>query len=133
MFRVRDLDAFEGLEPAWKALQQRVPEATVFSTWQWNAPAARQFARDRLEVRLFETDGTVVGIAPLARRRHLGLRALVLLGGGLALYSMADYGDLLIAPDREHNVLEALVNDLERDASWDELWLQELPELPRRR
>jgi CelD/BcsL family acetyltransferase involved in cellulose biosynthesis len=51
-----------------------------------------------------------------------------MLSSGLADYSMADYGDLLMAPDREHEVLEALVDDLERDASWDELWLQELPE-----
>ena len=69
--RVTALSGLSRLEEAWTALQQRDPDASVFSSWQWNAPAARHFAagEDQLNVLLVEEDGAPIALAPLARRR----------------------------------------------------------------
>ncbi len=120
------LDDLRAVETAWRDLQDASP-AGVFASWPWASTVARHYATSRrLHVALATQDGAPIGLAPLAYRRFLGIRTLMLLNGGLAEYPMADYQDVLLQPGREQEALDALTGEL-ATAPWDLLWLQELP------
>jgi CelD/BcsL family acetyltransferase involved in cellulose biosynthesis len=119
-------EALPDLEAAWRRLEADSP-AGVFASWEWASTIARHQARSRrLHVALATRDGEPVGLAPLAYRRFLGIRTLVLLSGGLAEYPIADYQDVLLRPGHEQDALAALADEVAK-APWDLLWLQELP------
>ena len=125
--RIETLTELSQIEHAWRRLQCEDPDATAFSTWEWCSVAARHFVRDGdLRCLLVERDGEPVGLAPLALGRHIGLRTLMLVGSGMSAYSMADYGDVLSVPGANEAVLDAVLNHLDVERGWDDLWLQDL-------
>jgi CelD/BcsL family acetyltransferase involved in cellulose biosynthesis len=128
---VRSIDTLSSLDElttAWQALQLRSPDATVFSTWEWNKLAAQHFCRhSSLRVMLFEQDGPRA-LLPLVYRQAHTLRSLVFLGTGGLNYSPADYQDWLCADGSEDIAIDAFADELASKDDWDLLWLQELPQ-----
>ena len=130
---VRTVDGLGLIANAWMQLQCLSPDASVFSTWQWNHAAARHFWHpEDLHVTLVEDNGDPIALLPLARRRIAGMKGLAFLGMGPFDYGRADYADALIEPGWEQQACAAFVDDL-RAASceWDVLMLQDLPSCSR--
>ncbi|HEX5370675.1 MAG TPA: GNAT family N-acetyltransferase [Dehalococcoidia bacterium] len=125
----REYGELRRMEPAWRQLQDEMPNAGVFSSWQWNQPAARHFCNPSgLHVWLMQSGGEPVALAPLAWSRVMGQRLLSFIGTSLSDYSRADYQDVLIAEGWEDRACEALVDELDwLSGSWDVVRLQELP------
>src|SRR4051812_38405010 len=97
---------------AWQEVQMRSPDATVFSSWQWNYVTARHFAaKSALRVLIYELDRPVA-LLPLMYRKAQGLRSLVFLGTGGLNYSPADYQDWLCAQGHEDLALKAFTDEL---------------------
>jgi CelD/BcsL family acetyltransferase involved in cellulose biosynthesis len=124
-----ELDDLPRLEHAWRELQQKAPNATIFSTWQWNLPAGRHFCHPAgLHVWLMQSEGEPVALAPLAWSHIMGQRTLSFVGTCLFDYSRADYQDVLIAAGWEDKACAALIEELDwLSGSWDVVRLQELP------
>jgi CelD/BcsL family acetyltransferase involved in cellulose biosynthesis len=118
---VTDPAEFLALEPAWRALAERCPDATVFQTWEWNRAWWAAFGQHRqLFVVVARAGERVAGIAPLTRRRVGPLRLLEFLGAG-----RSDYPNFLVEVGA--GALEALLAALRARAdAWEVLWLRDL-------
>ena len=120
-----DLDA---IRDEWRQLDMRCPDLTPFSTWEWCSTVAEFYGGDRpFWVLTLRRDGELIGVAPFAEVRSMGLRVLQFIGSGLRRYPISDYQDLLVAPEYEDEALRALCDDLRGRSGWDMLYLQELP------
>ena len=125
---IETLPRLDELATCWQELQMRSPDATVFSTWEWNKLAAQHFCREsRLRVMMFEQDGPRA-LLPLVYRQAHTLRSLVFLGTGAQNYSPADYQDWLCADGSEDVAIDAFAEELASKEDWDLIWLQELPQ-----
>jgi CelD/BcsL family acetyltransferase involved in cellulose biosynthesis len=92
---------FANLAPAWNALHERSPGASIFTTWIWLFEWWRAYGAGRsLRILVAEAGGSPVGILPLhvQRERRLGCKVRVarLLGTGGDTYP-DDLGPLLAA------------------------------------
>ena len=126
--RLTTLPEIDALRDEWRQLEERCPDLTPFSTWEWCRSVAKHYGDGRpLWVFTLRSDGDLVGIAPFTETRLGGLRLLRFIGSGSGRYSMADYQDLLTAEGHEDEVVAAFCDDLARQPAWDVLHLQELP------
>ena len=126
--RLTTLPEIDSLRDEWRQLEERCPDITPFSTWEWCDAVAQHFGDGRpLQVFTFRDNGELLGIAPFAETPVSGLRFLRLLGSGFGHYSIADYQDLLLAEGHEDEVIGALCDVLAQHPTWDALHLQELP------
>jgi CelD/BcsL family acetyltransferase involved in cellulose biosynthesis len=120
-----DIDA---LQEEWRRLEERCPDLTPFSTWDWCGSVAKHYGDDLRPLVLAFRDGDdLVGVAPFAETRLAGLRLLRFLSSGPGRYPMADYQDFVVAEGHENEVIDALCDELARQRYWDMLHLQELP------
>ena len=63
---VRDIREWEALEPVWDRLLARIPERTVFQTYDYQRLWWRHFGGDNeLFIAVVLRDGAIAGIAPL--------------------------------------------------------------------
>jgi CelD/BcsL family acetyltransferase involved in cellulose biosynthesis len=125
--RLATLSEVDALRDEWRQLEERCPEVTPFSTWEWCGAVAKHHVGKRpLWVMTLRDGDELVGIAPFAETRLGGLRLLRLLSSALGAYSMADYQGLLLAGGREDEAITALCEDLVHRPGWDVLHLQEL-------
>jgi CelD/BcsL family acetyltransferase involved in cellulose biosynthesis len=120
----------EALAPEWNDLLQASRADTIFLTWEyisaWLDTVAPTAELQVLAVR--NQSGELVGIAPFHRRR-------IRLKGMLTYYclcvlgdyaSPAGYLDLIVHPDQEQSVLDALGAALTRRKDWDCIWIPKM-------
>ncbi|MGD0765942.1 MAG: GNAT family N-acetyltransferase [Dehalococcoidia bacterium] len=126
--RLTTLPEIDALRDEWRQLEERCPDVTPFSTWEWCGTVAKYYGGGRpfWVFALRDGDG-LVGIAPFAETRLGGVRLLRFIGSALGRYSIADYQDLLAAEGREDEVVAAFCDELARHPGWDVLHLQEVP------
>jgi CelD/BcsL family acetyltransferase involved in cellulose biosynthesis len=102
--------ALEALEPRWRALWRRCPDATPFQSPAWLLPWSRHIRRGRLLTFAGTLNGRLVGLAPL----YLAGGELRLLGEG-----ESDSLDFIVETGREKAFVAAVHRALEaRAASW---------------
>ncbi len=108
------------LQAEWVELLKQQPEPAPFLHPTWQRVWLEEFQDDReLLLLSVRDDGALVGIAPLLRD-----------GGRLSLvghYSICDYMDFVVAPDRSDDFFPALLHALLEEA-WSELELRGLRE-----
>jgi len=108
------------LAAAWAALLDRAPEPVPFLHPTWQRVWLEEFAGDRELLLYAVRDGEeLIGVAPLMR----GDGGLMFSGD----HKICDYMDVVVAPDRAADVLDALLPALAGEA-WDELSLWGLRE-----
>jgi CelD/BcsL family acetyltransferase involved in cellulose biosynthesis len=90
-----DIESLAAIEPEWRLLWDRCPEATPFQHPAWLMPWCRHFAPRRLSVITLRRGGRLIGLLPAFVRRESPVtpRALALLGEGIT-----DYLDALFDP-----------------------------------
>jgi CelD/BcsL family acetyltransferase involved in cellulose biosynthesis len=119
-FCVQDEEGFEEMASGWRSLAARMPEPSLFATYDWNRVWWKCFGRGReLHITGVARDGELVAIAPLCTARSVGgVRVREFLGS-----EEADQGRFLIAADQEPLGVE-LAQAAIRDAAWDllDLW-----------
>jgi CelD/BcsL family acetyltransferase involved in cellulose biosynthesis/glycosyltransferase involved in cell wall biosynthesis len=117
--RTVDRAALAALVPAWSALWDRCPEATVFQHPDWALPWCNHLLQGTVEAVCAWCDGVLVGLLPLFRWRDGAAEVLSLIGAGVS-----DYLDALVDPgcDGVHRALEEALGR----ARWDRLELSEL-------
>jgi CelD/BcsL family acetyltransferase involved in cellulose biosynthesis len=93
----------EGLLGAWKGLVHADPLASCFQSPGWCLPWYRSY-HDEYDpfVVVVETEGVLAGVVPLAVRR--GTREI-----GFATGTMADYRDIVAAPEHRATVVDELI------------------------
>lgn len=116
---VRVVDTAEGLEalrPAWQALQDRDPEATLFLTWEWLSQAfrANPLRWSVLVVEDPRDPGALLCLLPLKYRTHWSRSReefqTELEAGGRLLWS--EYTGFLCHPEHEAAALQAVTAHL---------------------
>jgi CelD/BcsL family acetyltransferase involved in cellulose biosynthesis len=119
----------DSLVQEWGALAQTSPSG-IFATPEWHR-AVQEGYGDRGEalVATIRDGGRLMGVAPFRMVSRFLFRDATLLGMGEGSYGLADYAGLLAVPGCEQSVAQAMVAWL-RNASWDVLDLQQLPEGP---
>jgi CelD/BcsL family acetyltransferase involved in cellulose biosynthesis len=124
-------EGWQALEPAWDPLVERSAGATIFLTTEWLRPWWTHFRRpgDQLRILVARDGGSIVGFAPLYRRRvgARGLGSLRRLGFIGDCSGDSEYLDFIIEPGREGDVLAAFLDHIEAEG-WD---LAELCLLPK--
>jgi CelD/BcsL family acetyltransferase involved in cellulose biosynthesis len=125
---ITDREAFDALEPEWRALEDEGAAPTLFHSWPWQAAWLDHLGRNAsLRTLVFMDWRKAVGIAPLVVRRAYGLplRRLQWIGAGVS-----DYHGLLVLPGYENAVLRAFAAYLESSARrfWDVADLHQLRE-----
>jgi CelD/BcsL family acetyltransferase involved in cellulose biosynthesis len=126
--RLTTLPEIDALRDEWRQLEERCPDLTPFSTWEWCSTVAEYYGGGRpFWVFALRDGGALVGIAPFAETRLGGLRLLRFIGSALGRYSVADYQDLLTAEGYEDEVVAAFCDELAQQPAWDVLHLQEMP------
>jgi CelD/BcsL family acetyltransferase involved in cellulose biosynthesis len=129
----RRLDELEELRPAWERLQQAVPSAAIFTTWEWLSAWWHAFG-DKCELftfASFDPNGELIGLAPLSLkmyRTHFGLnyRMLSFMADGSG---DSDNLDFLVLPGREQMFVSALLDYLlTNKATWDFARFNTLPD-----
>jgi CelD/BcsL family acetyltransferase involved in cellulose biosynthesis len=126
--RLTTLPEIEALRDEWRQLEERCPDLTPFSTWEWCYTVAKYYGGDRpFWLFTLRDGGDLVGIVPFAEARFGGLRLLRFIGSALGRDSIADYQDLLAAEGREDEIVAVFCDELARQPAWDVLHLQELP------
>ena len=90
-----DVESLAAIEPEWRQLWERCPEATPFQHPAWLLPWCRRFAPPRVAVVTLRRGGRLLGLLPGFMRRESPVepRALALLGEGIS-----DYLDALLDP-----------------------------------
>ncbi len=121
LVRVIDRDGLAALVPAWSALADRCPDATVFQRPEWLMPWCKHELRGTVESFGVWCDGILVGLLPLFRWRDGNADVLSLLGAGVS-----DYQDALVDPGCDGAAL-GLARAV-AGARWDRLELSELRE-----
>lgn len=114
---------FAALAPAWDALWQRA-DGLVFQShaWvdAWWRTAARRDDRDLL-IGLVWNGAELEAVLPFASKRRRGVRVLE-----WAANEYSDYGDVLLAPDRNRDAVAALWWEIAATGSFDLLYLNRL-------
>jgi len=128
----RSIGELEKLRPAWDRLLQVVPRATIFSTWEWLSSWWHAFGDDRelLTFASFDSNGALIGLAPLSLETHrtvagLKFRLLSLMGDGSG---DSDNLDLIVRPGEEQVFMSALLEHLRNDGGWDFARFNTLPD-----
>ena len=111
---------WDALAPAWSALQARArPPAGAFTTPQFQSAWWSAFDGDRqIDLRAVHDGDELIGVLPLMRRNG----SVQLIGDS----DVCDYMDIVAAPDREAEVVHALLDHLDAGGVTD----VELPGLP---
>ena len=102
------------LEPAWRLLWERTPDATPFQHPAWLAPWWRHLGKGALRTFVAERDGELLGVLPLCAVAEHGQVVLRPLG-----FDISDYAEPLIGPDERHATFAALAGALAEAQSWD--------------
>jgi len=122
----------------WERLRQLGDRDPLFMSWDWQSEWWRSFGTAHGLSATFAkaraSDGTTVAIIPMISwnaqaRQLLPTRRLQLIGhlfqGPAAMRT--EYLDLLIHPDWEQPVIDAMVRWLQGNRNWDEFILQDAP------
>jgi len=111
-------DEFDRLEQEWDTLT-RLSSVHIFQTFEWVRTWWKYLAQAnfRLHIILFDSNGSLVGIAPLfeERKNLLGIMPvshLQLIGRGLS-----DYLDFIVLPGNENRVFESFNSYLRSHAA----------------
>lgn len=124
-------EAFESLRADWGQLLACSASRSVFQTWEWQLACWQHFGDGHrlMLMAVRDSDGTLVGVAPLRVRRDgqlLSGRAVTFLG---ATRVSSDYLDVIAAPGREREVAAAIWEALlARAGDWDFLELSDVLE-----
>jgi CelD/BcsL family acetyltransferase involved in cellulose biosynthesis len=111
---VGDANAFATLKDEWDALVTRSPRSTLFGTWQWLYSWWEVFGQglDLHIVIARDSNGGMLGIAPLFKREIAGVRGAVELRF-IGCHSVgSQYLDFLIAGGHEEAVTAAILDHL---------------------
>lgn len=114
------------LAQAWRRLSAAQAEATVFSSYGFTRALWRSFGGNApVEFYAVEAAGEIQGLLPLTRRR--------VAQSGVAFTEIGFFrnhhtlrNDLLLAPDRQEEILSALLGALARNGGWQVLFLENL-------
>ena len=109
------------IEVDWRDLCGRCV-AMPFQQPEWLLSWVEAFSPHNIRVVEVRSGGTLVGLAPLLIYPRGRERVLALMGGGVS-----DYLDLLVDPDREHEILIAIADVLKKLNDWTTLDLTDLP------
>jgi CelD/BcsL family acetyltransferase involved in cellulose biosynthesis len=132
----RDLDDLQTLVPAWNELLSVYAPATTFCSWEWLSSWWRAFggARELLVLAFYHrspnSDGELIGLAPLSVERHgiagpISLKKVRLMGDGSG---DSDNLDMPVRPGWEEQFAVALSRYLnEQKGLWDFCELNTLP------
>ncbi len=136
---VRDLPAFEKLQPEWNELLRRSPNNSVTLTWEWlwNWWAVYHHGRELCVVAVYDGD-RLIGAAPMLTRRRVHrayrlvpFRRAELLASGepTADAICSDYIDWIAESGREQEVVQAALGQFLGPLAheWDELVLPDVP------
>jgi CelD/BcsL family acetyltransferase involved in cellulose biosynthesis len=131
---VTNLDGWQALEPDWNRVLERSASATVFLTMEWLWPWWCHFhrSRDSLNILVAREGNSIVGLAPLYRRRvsAYGLGSLGRIGFIGDYSGDSEYLDFIVEPGREAEALAMFFDHIEHcHGGWD---LAELRLLPKR-
>lgn len=111
-------EELDPLAPEWAALLDRTPEPVAFLHPTWHRVWLEEFQDGRELLLLAVRDGAeLVGVAPLLRADG----KLSFVGN----YSICDYMDFVVAPDRATEVFAALLTTLQSEA-WSQIELRGL-------
>ena len=81
---IQDLDALTALEPAWRALYERAPEASPFQHPAWLLPWWNVFGSGQLLCFALWEEGCLVGLVPAFLHPWNGKRQVTFLGNGVS-------------------------------------------------
>ncbi len=112
--RIDSLDRFLSLQPEWNSLLDRSEAKCVFLTHEWLSTWWKHLAEGRkLHIVTVRDENRLIGILPTALRSvqlaRMMPRMLEFLGSGVI---GSDYLDLIVDPDRESEVLDAVAHQL---------------------
>src|ERR1700730_12163440 len=96
--------------------------ATPFQRPEWILSWVDAFSPQNITAVEVRSGGTLVGLAPLLIYSRGEERVLAFMGGG-----SSDYLDFLIDPQREHDIVVAILNVLRQLDHWTTLDLTDLP------
>jgi CelD/BcsL family acetyltransferase involved in cellulose biosynthesis len=105
----------------WNDLCDRC-RVTPFQRPEWMLSWVEAFSPHNIRVIEVRSGGTLVGLAPLLIYTRGQERVLAFMGGGVS-----DYLDLLIHPQREHEIVLAILDALRQLHDWTTLDLTDLP------
>lgn len=110
------------LQPEWKGLWERDPEATPFQSPEWLLPWWRQFGGDLRAVTI-RRDGELIGLLPfyIYRDWRSGLRQMLLIGVGTT-----DYLDGVFAPECGVEQVRSAMRRLSAEPEWDAITVSQL-------
>jgi CelD/BcsL family acetyltransferase involved in cellulose biosynthesis len=118
---ISDCRELAALAPDWARLWERCPNSTPFQSPGWLLPWWSAFAPGELmSIGVFSA-GRLVGLAPLYLEANSAGQRLLPLG-----ISLSDYVDVLIEPDFEAPVGEAMLRAIDREMRWSTLEWNEL-------
>ena len=124
-------EGIAALGPEWNRLFARIPDPSVFLSWEWLYAWWLHFGSG-CELRLIlvrDGSGTLVGLGPFCVERMRGIwptRTLKFLGTKRV---SSEYLDVLAEPEREREVAAVIVRALREDKrSWDRVELTDLTE-----
>jgi len=122
---ITTIDEFRALHSEWNALNEQSGKGTIFSSWEWLFTWWETYQNDSLRelyILTYRENGELQGIAPFQilnhpRKQFPCSKQLILLGtgetdGGLVL---TEYLDLIIAPGKEAQVINAFSNALTQE------------------
>jgi len=122
---ITTIDEFRALQSEWNALNEQSGKGTIFSSWEWLFTWWETYQKDSLRelyILTYRENGELQGIAPFQilnhpRKQFPCSKQLILLGtgetdGGLVL---TEYLDLIIAPGKEAQVINAFSNVLNQE------------------
>jgi CelD/BcsL family acetyltransferase involved in cellulose biosynthesis len=105
----------------WSDLCDRC-RVTHFQRPEWILSWVNAFSPQNMRVVEVRSGGTLVGLAPLLIYSRGPKRVLAFMGGGVS-----DYLDLMVDPQREHEVIVAILDALRKLDHWTTLDLTDLP------
>jgi CelD/BcsL family acetyltransferase involved in cellulose biosynthesis len=116
-------DAFE--HPDWPALRTKDPNATIFTTPEWNRLWWEEFSEGKdLFVLTMSRDDELKAVLPLYRKEDRGKRILRFVGG----IDLTDYLGPICAGEDRRDVADAFIGWLmTTDVEWDEFDAHCLP------
>ena len=122
--------AFLSLQNEWDELLGQSAQNSFFLRWHWNYTWWRYLApRDSrlLLITCRETDGRLIGLAPLYWHQHrlIGvtyLNEILFLGTGKVIKT-SEYLDIIALRRYEDQVAQAVACFLRQQPGWDRLWL----------
>jgi CelD/BcsL family acetyltransferase involved in cellulose biosynthesis len=121
--RVETDEGFDALQPDWDRLVDSLPVASPFQSWHWANAWRRRLGGDnsKLRILVFESGGSVMGIAQFYERKHIfgryGMTSLVPVGGGKGHQNITEQLQVIFpAPVRA--ALLCALSDCLRGLSW---------------